>query len=145
MNFSWSNREKIDNLYIHDSEFIGYTYSYDTHQILLTCENYFLKKVFYFTFNNVVYHNMQSCSFWGPGNSILCVYLGDKSLHDIFLPIARGAQNDPNPCWEFEKYIHIVFEINSGDLLNIFCENVDFQEGPVSPEKLSLFEGTSTP
>lgn len=62
-NFSWHNREAVNELYIHDSEFTGYTYTYDirrdAHEILLSCKNYFLQKVFFFTFHRVVYHEMQ--------------------------------------------------------------------------------------
>lgn len=137
-NYCWNNREQINQLYIHDSEFTGYQYDYDKHQIQLTCENYYLKKTFHFVFHNVVYHNMQSCSFWGSGNSILCVYLGDRALHDIDLPIADGALHNPNPCRKFEKHMQVVLELNSGDIFNVFCDNAVFWEEDIDPEKFSL-------
>lgn len=137
-NYDWSNREQIDKLYIHDSEFTGYQYDYDEHQIRFTCENYYLKKTFRFVFRNVVYHDMQSCSFWGLGNSILCIYLGNRALHDIALPIAEGALNNPNPCREFERHMQVVFELNSGDVFNVFCDNMVFEEEDIRPEKISL-------
>lgn len=134
-NFSWHNREAVNELYIHDSEFTGYTYTYDisrdAHEILLSCKNYFLQKVFSFTFHRVVYHEMQGCSFWYKGDSIQRVYLGNKKLHELQLPNVNDAQDDPNPCWDYEEYLHVILYTNGGDVLSIFCESFDFREEPL--------------
>ena len=46
MRFNYQNQEKVNDLYVHDSDFEGFCYDYDKRQIKLSCKNRFLKKYF---------------------------------------------------------------------------------------------------
>ena len=63
INFNFDNKEKVKDLYIHDSEYVGFSYDYDQRKVFLSCDNAYLKKIFHLKFNNVILCNMQSCEF----------------------------------------------------------------------------------
>lgn len=130
-NFNFRNKEKVDELYIHDSDYVGFSYDYDKRKVFLTCDNAYLKKRFYFEFNNVILCNMQSCGFWGGGNSIYSIWLEQscpafEELMDI------QDENKESYAMSYLDmgidYLSIKCQINSGDVLLVICESLDFTE-----------------
>ena len=131
MRFDFRNKEKVDDLYIHDSDFEGYCYDYDERKITLSCRNLFLKKIFHFTFDNVIYCGLQSCTFWHGGNSIYAVHLEDdlpemERLMEI--QNARPELHASSRINDGTQYIPVKFIINSGDTLLIICESMECEE-----------------
>lgn len=133
MRIEWDNKEEVDNLYIHDSYIKEAEYFYDKRKINLTCEYFFdgNHKQFRFTFNNVIFAEVQSCRFWGKSSKsrVSVIYFDKennsyKELCDI--------QN--NGSYKFSylncgiKYLPIVIETNSGDVMTIVCESMDYEE-----------------
>ena len=39
INFNFDNKEKVKDLYIHDSEYVGFSYDYDQRKVFLSCDN----------------------------------------------------------------------------------------------------------
>lgn len=125
------NKESIKDLYIHDSIFDGYCYNYSKRQISLSCENSFLKKRFDFIFNNVIFSSMQSCSFWHGGNSILDIYLEENTAQMNQLLEIQNSNQDLYEDSYIDKginYLSVGIKINSGDMLFIICEKIEFLE-----------------
>lgn len=132
------NSKIIDNIYIHDSIFSGFSYNYKSREIFLECEQRYLNKRFRFLFHNVILCNMQSCSFWHGGNSILDISLEESSsqmnelieIQNQHKELYKGSYLDQGI-----SYLQIKFEINSGDILFIICESFDLEEEPYSRKR----------
>ena len=39
INFNFDNKEKVKDLYIHDSEYVGFSYDYDQRKVFLSGDN----------------------------------------------------------------------------------------------------------
>lgn len=135
MKINWENRKNLDELYIHDSIVECMEYDYNNRTIRFICSNVYLKKIFDFTFKNVIFCNIQSCNFWGEGKHILVVYLEENEEQ---LEKLMGIQNS-NPRDYFGsqlvrdiKYIQIGIDFNSGDQILIGCESVIYLEEDIS-------------
>lgn len=126
--FDAKNREKVDELYIHDSEFAGFSYDYDKRVVYLNCDNYYLKKRFKFVFHNVIWCGMQSCLFWGGGNSILDIHLEEPCAKMEELYTMSEKMRPPFHVNRSISYLPVGFLINSGDTLLIICEAMKMTE-----------------
>ncbi|MGN1111606.1 MAG: hypothetical protein ACI4RP_00235 [Acutalibacteraceae bacterium] len=139
MEIGYYNRNFLDSeIYLHDSVYEGFNYEYKNRQISLKCINRYINKIFYFTFNNVVLANMQSCLFWGGGNTVYDIEVLD-SLEQ--LDELRKIK-ESNPVWfegsELEKnkeFIIVNIMLVSGDELVIVCSTVDFREEVINPSE----------
>lgn len=138
MIFNYSNRYEINDLYVHDSLFKGYSYDYQKRQITFSCENHYLKKSFNFEFSNVIFSKLQSCCFWGAN----CFYIYDIELKentDDFKQLMNIKNIKPD--WFKHsyldknniKYITVEILLNSGDTLLIICESVNLTEALFEP------------
>ncbi len=130
-----NNKAVINNLYIHDSYFQGFTYNYTDHSIVFECINPYLNKTFIFKFINVIFFSTQECDFWGGGDRILEWYSDD--CQDILTHLFQEQKGIDNQYLEllevkYRPYIQICFLINSGAQLTIICEKVDFIEKVIS-------------
>lgn len=125
------NKSVIDDLYIHDSIFTGFDYDYINRKICFICENPYLNRKFYFEFYNVLLFDMQSCSFWHGGNRILDIFI-EKATPQMneLLEIQKQHQELYEGSYLDRKilYLQIKFQINSGDVLLIICEYIEFKE-----------------
>lgn len=131
MHINYYNKSEFNKINSHDSEFTGYLYDYDKRQIKIWFNNHFLKKILYFEFNNVIFCEMQSCYFWGGGNSIYTISLVENPEQFNRLIKIQNSNPDLYKRSYLDKgicYITIKLEINSGDVLLIICENVDYHE-----------------
>ena len=126
-----NNKQEVDDMYIHDSKFTGYLYDYDKRQISFSCNNIFLKKEFSFLFQNVILCEMQSCSFWHGGDSILVISLVDNPPQLKQLMKVQSENQELYRDSYLDKgisYLSVQFEMNSGDTLLIICESFDWRE-----------------
>ena len=131
MNINFANKNEINNIYVHDSIYEGFTYTYNQRTIEMNCKNFYLHKEFHFQFNNVIFCEMQSCSFWRGGNYILNISLEENSqqLNDLLKLQSQHKDLYKGSYLDREiNYLSIRVEINSGDTMLIICENVDFVE-----------------
>lgn len=75
MVINYANKHQIDKIHLHASLFKGFHYNYYDRPILLICTNSYLKKIFDFKFNDVIYLKIQSCLFWTYGYNIYDIYI----------------------------------------------------------------------
>ncbi len=131
MRIDYRNKEEIDKLYLHDSEFEGFCYDYEKRQITLSCDNYFkeFRKRTVFTFHNVIFYSIQSCEFWGKCFRIYEIYLQDDSTEmDQLLKSKLAGDYKHSYLDKGVEYLPIEIGIISGDILVIICESVDVHE-----------------
>ncbi len=124
------NKSIIDSLYIHDSVFTGFDYDYTNRKIHFKCENSYYKR-FDFKFHNVILCDMQSCSFWHGGNAILDMFIEDTTPQmDELLKIQKEHQElyEDSYLDRGILYLQIKFQMNSGDVLLVICEYLEFDE-----------------
>lgn len=125
------NKSIIDELYIHDSIFTGFNYDYINRKVYFVCENPYLNKKFDFKFYNVLLLDMQSCSFWHGGNRILDIFIEESTpqMNELF-EIQKQYKELYEGSYLDRKilYLQVKFQINSGDVLLIICEYIEFEE-----------------
>ena len=129
MKINYINKNEIDNLYLHDSIFYGYQYNYDERIITFSCENKLLNKKFNFTFNNVIFCSMQSCLFWGGGDSIFDICIKENEIEKeqlIKIQNSNKAYHDFSRLSKKGTFFTVELQINSGDTLTIICEDLDY-------------------
>ena len=129
MRIDYSNKEEINKLYLHDSEFVGFCYNQEKRQISFSCDNIFVKKKNIFTFHNVIFYSIQSCQFWGGSFNIYDIYLQDNSTEmDQLLKSKLAGDYKHSYLDKGVEYLPIEIGIISGDILVIICESVDVHE-----------------
>ncbi|MBQ4284168.1 MAG: hypothetical protein IJB96_09605 [Lachnospira sp.] len=142
MIINFQNKDKASEIYVHDSVFDGYVYDYSKRQMVMTCENYYLKKTFSFTFKNVIFSSMQSCLFWGSGYNILDISVEEGTKEKEYL-MNMQYQNTELYKGSFLDmgidFIEIRFSINSGDDLLIICESFVYEEEELSEDKVQKY------
>lgn len=126
--YNYDNQNEINNIYIHDSVFKGFSYDYENRKVSFSCENLWLEKKFTFNFNNVIYIDMQSCLFWICGCQILCTFTKENSEKLKQLYNVKNEKNYDYTALDDAKFISVCFSLNSGDELEILCETMEFDE-----------------
>lgn len=131
MHIDFSNKEKIKDIYIHDSIFEGFSYDYEKRQVELLCTNIHscTKQKISFYFDNVIFFQMQSCYFFGPGVNVYDIWLDEKPPElDKLMEIqnAKAELYDHSYLTGGIQYLSIRLMINSGDELLVICESVEF-------------------
>ena len=141
---TFENRNDLNEISFHDCCFYDYCYSYGERIITLRCDNDWLKKEFKICFNNVVYHEMIGCCFWGD-ESCYINWAGYSPCETIFEKLSqlqakadekRVANNKgsgfDSPFFLLKKtnwnsgiqYVPMLFEFASGDTLIILAEEI---------------------
>ena len=126
--YNYYNKQEIDNIIVHDSEFYGFSYDYMDKKLQFSCDNYWiLKKKQTFIFHNVILCNLQGCSFWHGGNCILGLSLLDNApemsrLKEMSLEFEETLFDDKT------EYITLELQLNSGDTLLIIFESLEYYE-----------------
>ena len=133
MYIDFFNKEFFDSINLHDSIFSGFTFQYEGRQVTLECVNFYEKIKHRFSFLNVIFLEMQGCSFWNGGERVygqstlekceqleklLNVQQQNKELYSNSL-LTKGIQ-----------YIPLEIELVSGDALLIICEKISYEEIP---------------
>lgn len=130
MKYTLNNAEDISNIRIHDSSFIGFEYKTTESNVCITCDNDYFKKTYFLKFKNVICIHMQSCRFWGSGNSVQCMYIDD----DKYIDDLRKEQNTNKELYggsrlsDDTQMFAISILINSGDVLTVCCSEVEVEE-----------------
>ena len=126
---SLSNKKDIEKINVHDSVFSGYVYDYDNKQIRFSCSNnYPLNQCFNFCFYNVIFVEVQGCSFWHGGNNILGIFIEETSAQLDQLYQLQKAKKDLYAGSYLDKgitYITVEIQLNSGDTILIICEKIE--------------------
>lgn len=130
MLITFENNIEIDKIQCSDSRFVGFNYNYLEKQIYLQCKNYVKYKLQKFVFNNVILFDMQSCEFWGGGNSIYCIAKGDETKIEELIKKKNSSIKLSNSLYSKDniRYIVIDIQLNSGDVFSITCESLSFFE-----------------
>lgn len=131
MRITYENRNIIEQMQIHDSEFNGFAYDYEHRQITMSCNNIFLKRSYILVFENVVLMHLQSCSFWHGGNSIMWINVIEDNEHLCDLYHIQNSNPELYCGSQLDKginYITMELTINSGDTLLISCESLNYLE-----------------
>lgn len=84
---------------------------------------------FNFTFNNVIFCSMQSCLFWGGGDSIYDIYVKENEVEReqlIKIQNSNKAYHDFSRFLKEGAFFTVELQINSGDTLTIICEDLDY-------------------
>lgn len=134
LRFTIENQEKLNDIYFHDSLFFNYTYSYEERAIELTCTNEYVKKEYSLRFNNVVYHEMIGCCFWGENACSDIYWAGYSPCEDVFAKLSKlqakseETKDDsfmPKTKWNTGvQYVPMLFEFFTGDTLTILAEEI---------------------
>ena len=131
MIINYENVELIKFPYVHDAVFEGLCYNYYPKKISFSLQNTYINTTVNCILNNVLFFEMQGCSFWGGGNALY--YASCYKKHDFLQRIQERVctETTAHPNWySISKNTHyIVFEliINSGDTLLVVCESVEFE------------------
>lgn len=135
LRFTIENQEKLNEIYFHDSSFSDYTYSYTERAIGLTCTNNYVKKEYSLRFNNVVYHEMIGCCFWGENACSDIYWAGYSPCEDVFEKLSKlqakseealkDASCLPKTGWNTGvQYVPMLFEFFTGDTMTILAEEI---------------------
>ena len=120
---------------MHDSSFTGYVYNYSERTINMSLVNTFRGIAQSIALNNIILFQLQSCSFWGGGNAI---YDTNCYTEHQFLNQLRKAKEENLENFEGSRLDmgieYIVFELtlNSGDVMHVVCESIDYEERPAN-------------
>lgn len=145
MRYNYFNKEKIQDLYIHDCVTEGYHYDYYKKQVSFSCKSFWKgdPKEVHCIFNDVICCNMQSCKFWCTnGMNILGIYFEDDSEQiESFIQLQNKICQKRTFTYETPAYLKgeyvsyrnkvylpLIMEFNSGDTLLIICESFDWFE-----------------
>lgn len=124
MRIDSKNKKIIDKeIYVHDSTFYGFLYDNDEKTLLLKLKNYYLQKTFKLKFVNILALNCEMCQFWSYTNGIL----GWETVDEEQLKKQILEEQKEN-ILELENYIETKFILETGDIITIVCEYVEFFE-----------------
>lgn len=130
MKYTLENAEDIGSVRIHDSAFTGFEYKARESNVRMTCDNEYFRKTYFLEFKNVICVHLQSCRFWGSGNSIQCMYVDeDKYIDDL-----RKVQDANRELYggsrlsDDAQMFTVGLLMNSGDVLTICCSEVEIEE-----------------
>ena len=127
------NKNDVYNLYVHDSTFGGFAYDHFSGTIHFTLTNDYLKKKFFFSFQNVIYQELLNCHLWM--DEPLDVYDLELCKEDVFQSLyMRGAEEGYVGVLYEKKYVGVTFTFTSGDRLTIICESIVYHEEPYTGE-----------
>ena len=131
MRIDYSNKNKVDDIYTHDSIFEGFYYNYEEKKIIMELENYYTKKKLKFQFCNALIFNCEMCEFWGKSFRVAnWENVNDEQL----IQKMKKKQKDNNDLyWTSlvdlnKEYLETKFILCSGDIIEIVCEYVEFEE-----------------
>ena len=109
---------------IHDFEFTGFNYNYQSNMISMQCDNIFSHQRYKLQFLNVYYLEGQACCFWGGGNSIMSMYEVDISPYISKLIDIQEKQNEISAGIAYDMLKGYGWYLNSGDEFVILCEEI---------------------
>lgn len=133
MKFTFKNKKEIQNLYLHDSLFKGFTYDYEERKLSLSIMNEEESGKIVLTFNDILFLKMEAYGLWGKRvERINGIWLEEKSdyMNKAQKLLAEEKEKYPK-CYEHApaiNYFQINLQIISGDEISIICESMDWEE-----------------
>ncbi|HIW51152.1 MAG TPA: hypothetical protein IAA10_09410 [Candidatus Blautia intestinavium] len=133
MKFTFKNKKEIQNLYLHDSLFKGFTYDYEERKLSLSIMNEEESKKIVLTFSDILFLKMEAYGLWGKGvERINSMWLEEKSdyMNKAQKLLAEEKEKYPE-CYEHApaiNYFQINLQVLSGDEISIICESMDWEE-----------------
>lgn len=127
MHITSENKNQFDIYHYHDAWFKGFNYDYCNRKISFSMEDSWEYDHFDFVFNNVIYFEAQSCTFWGGSEDLYDAYIRDE-LPELERIKAFGSEHE---SWSLDMfnngthYIGVELIVKSGDTILIICESVD--------------------
>lgn len=71
MRITCANKQQLDEIYIHDALFDGFSYDYERRTIGMVCSKPWEYWRVSLCFENVIFFSHQSCDFWGRGENVM--------------------------------------------------------------------------
>ena len=131
MRITCANKQQLDEVYIHDALFDGFSYDYERRTIRMVCSKPWEYWRVSLCFENVIFFSHQSCDFWGRGGNVmwLSVVENPEALQKL---LAKQAE-DPNlyqHSWLDRGIDYLALELvtNSGSELLVICEALEMLE-----------------
>lgn len=125
MHITTANKHLFDDFHYHDAWFHGFNYDYRNRTITFSMEDSWKYDHFDFVFNNVIYFEVQSCTFWGGSEDLYDAYIRDELPElDRLNNYETYSPDIDTECMDTE-YIGVELIVKSGDTILIICESVD--------------------
>ena len=131
MRFSYENRNELNNISLIDTAFKGFQYSYEKREVSFSCTDQVLRIHHEFVFQNVVYFEMQSASFWNGGYNIYyCGLIESPPQLEHLYSIQQAHPNlyDHSALAEGTSFVSMELQLNSGDTMLIIFEAVEYTQ-----------------
>lgn len=129
--YTYKNKEEINNIYIHDSYFSNININMNNKKIYATLEGEYLKnKACSLIFENIIHCEFSRIELWGIGESrILEIYVDEENSVKKYIEdkIKKEQDEGTNICefkQDINKFITIGILICTGDIISITCENM---------------------
>lgn len=137
--YTYQNRKKINEVYMHDSLFNGiiidmYNKKIDINLIRWELSDEYKKRKL--TFENVLHFEFDRLDFWaGDGGCINEIFIRDYDIPQKYIKeklekaiIEHRAKKCSDPVdffsHEKDKFINICLQLMSGDIVSIICEKM---------------------
>ena len=124
---SLSNKKDLDKICVHDGIFTGFEYDYEKRQIRFTLD-LTLKQPINFCLLNVIWLEIQSCSFWHGGMNVMWISIEEKSPQLDQLLLLQEQKKELYAGSYLDKgieYMTVEIQLNSGDTILAVCEKLE--------------------
>ena len=115
-NYTGEDIQEINKIYVHDSTFAGFCYSWENQKIVFGCANSHTKKWYGFEFSDIIFCSLENCCSWGESIRVLDIYAKEV------IPDTVKNPNDPEHCFT------VGLELASGDEMLIACKQMACKE-----------------
>jgi len=123
----------LKDIHLHDASFEEIVYNHYENKIIIMFKNEWNDPDYNIEFEEVLYHEMTHCDFWGGGYNVICwSFLDDDEIYDRLLrkdmiESAKSSSSEYTPM-DLSGYIGVKILKNSGDSLKIICKRIRVSE-----------------
>ena len=131
MLFKYSNMKDIEQLGVHDCVFSGFSYDYENRKVDFVLVDPIARIDHVFCFENVIFIDLQSCSFWHGGCNVIDMYVNELPLAQERYWKDEAGKHDWYIGSQLGKgiaYISVGLQLNSGDTLDIISETLCYSK-----------------
>ncbi|MGO5549096.1 hypothetical protein [Wansuia hejianensis] len=128
---------RINNIEVHDSLFIGFSYDDKKRELYFGCLNPYYKKKDIFVFSDVACYSMQSCEFLGEETRIWALYAEEATKEMIVGTLANSNMFQAAQAYKMNKVYFscdqfssftLGFDLASGDVLLVTASLLEYKE-----------------
>lgn len=135
---TYENREEVEKIYMHDAYFeeIVFKNEYDS-AIEIIARNGPGTIGYHFSFQNVIYCEIQSCNFWGAGSNV-CDWrlVNDNTTYQKLLAKKEQEHYIDTTLTDYD-FFAVQFILITGNTITILCAKIELEEIPVEDTGLS--------